>query len=445
MANKLLVRMFDVGLGDFIYCVIPEAHDSGRDFHMVIDCGSLNGEASLRTAVPLMKAMLPTVDGKKHLDLLIVTHQHKDHMLAFGLPLWDDLSIGAMWMSVAMKPDNDQAKRARKLHELAGAAMEQAAALNLGSEFGDLFAAYAANNDTAVRNLREVLPQKNGIRPVYVSAGQSTNDGLKLPLKDAVFEVLGPEQEVDKWYLGTPKESRTSHLLELAEEGVLKSALPLPLKGGKTPTNIAAIDFRNLQNRMLATGLALSDADGAVVNNTSVVLLVTWMGKRLLFVGDAEWEARFKEGAANSAWNTMWNLRQDRLKGPLDFLKIGHHGSENATPWDEGIERDQNKPFEPAVILESILPQSLPVAAQAAVSTKRSNYKTIPRSPLLNQLAARIANAKSYGPIFRKAGINPATLNKFKEYEEAWFSQPQPPRTDFENITIGAAYIDIQI
>lgn len=445
MADKLLVRMFDVGLGDFIYCAIPGAHESGRDFHMVIDCGSLSGEAYLRNAVPLMKEMLPIVDGKKHLDLLIVTHQHKDHMLGFGLPLWDDITIGAMWMSVAMKPENDQAKRARKLHELAGAAMEQAAAFNLGLEFGDLFAAYAANNDAAVRNLTEVLPEKNGIQPVYVSAGQSTSDGLSLPLKDAVFEILGPEQEVDKWYLGTPKESRVSHLLQMAEEGTLKSALPLPLKGGRTPTNIAAIDFRNLQSRMLATGLALSDADGAVVNNTSVVLLVTWNGKRLLFVGDAEWESRFKEGAANSAWNTMWNLRQDRLKGPLDFLKVGHHGSENATPWNEDIERDSDKPFEPAVILDAILPQVSPLVAQAAVSTQRSNYKTIPRSPLLNQLGARIANGKSYGPVFKKAGIDPKTLNKFKEYEEAWFSRIQPPRTDFENITMGAAYIDIQI
>ncbi|WP_143348597.1 ComEC/Rec2 family competence protein [Ensifer adhaerens] len=445
MADKLLVRMFDVGLGDFIYCAIPGAHESGRDFHMVIDCGSLSGDALIRNAVPLMKEMLPLVDGKKRLDLLIVSHQHKDHMSGFGLPLWDDISIGAIWMSAAMKPDNDHAKRAKKLHELAGAAMEQAAAFNLGSEFGDLFAAYAANNDTSVRTLTELLPKGNGIQPVYVSAGQSTSGELSLPLKDAVFEILGPEQEIDRWYLGTPKESHVSHLLALAEKGVLKSALPLPLKGGRTPTNIAAIDFRNLQSRMLATGLALSDADGAVVNNTSVVLLVTWREKRLLFVGDAEWEARFKEGAANSAWNTMWNLRRDQLKGPLDFLKVGHHGSENATPWDDGIERDPDKPFEPAVILDAILPKVSPLVAQAAVSTKRSNYKTIPRSLLLNQVATRIANAKSYGPIFKKGGIDPKTLNKFKDYEEAWFSRSQPPRTDFENITAGADYIDIPI
>ncbi|KQW82042.1 hypothetical protein ASD03_23270 [Ensifer sp. Root127] len=437
--------MFDVGLGDFIFCAIPGAHTSGRDFNLVIDCGSLSGDTYLRNAVPRMKKLLPVEIGKKHLDLLIVTHQHKDHMSGFGLPLWNDISIGAIWMSAAMKPDNDEAEGARKLHELAGAAMEQAAALNLGVEFGDLFAAYAANNDTAVRNLKEELPARNGIEPVYVSAGQSTKDRLSLPLKDAVLEVLGPEKEVDKWYLGTPKESRISHLLQMADEGTLKSVLPLAVNNGRIPTNIAPIDFRNLQRRMLATGLALSDADGAVVNNTSVVLLVTWQGKRLLFVGDAEWEPRFREGTANSAWNTMWNLRQGLLKKPVDFLKVGHHGSENATPWDEGIERDAAKPFEPAAILNAILPKVSPATAQAAVSTQRRKYKTIPRSPLLAELGARTSNAKSYGPVFKKVGIDPKTLNKFKEYEEASFARAQPPRTDFENFTTGAPYIDIKV
>ena len=44
MADKLLIRLFDVGLGDCIYCRIPKAHKSGRDFHMLIDCGALKSK-----------------------------------------------------------------------------------------------------------------------------------------------------------------------------------------------------------------------------------------------------------------------------------------------------------------------------------------------------------------------------------------------------------------
>ena len=42
MADKLLIRLYDVGLGDCIYCRIPKAHRSGRDFHILIDCGTLS-------------------------------------------------------------------------------------------------------------------------------------------------------------------------------------------------------------------------------------------------------------------------------------------------------------------------------------------------------------------------------------------------------------------
>ena len=68
---------------------------------------------------------------------------------------------------------------------------------------------------------------------------------------------------------------------------------------------------------MLSTALAFADLDGKVCNNTSVVLLIEWEGKRLLFVGDAEWDSAYKEGTkGNCSWNVMWNLRKDELNGP---------------------------------------------------------------------------------------------------------------------------------
>jgi phosphoribosyl 1,2-cyclic phosphodiesterase len=35
-----------------------------------------------------LKTLLPQIDGKRHVDLLVVTHEHKDHMTGFGLDLW---------------------------------------------------------------------------------------------------------------------------------------------------------------------------------------------------------------------------------------------------------------------------------------------------------------------------------------------------------------------
>ena len=443
MADQLLIRMFYVGLGDFIYCRIPGAHENGGDFHIVIDCGTLSGEGYLRDAVPLLKKELPEENGKKRLDLLIVTHKHKDHMAGFGLPLWDDVAIKAMWMSAAMKPGNPQAKRASKLHELAGQALTQAVTLNLGPEFDALFGAYAADNDTAVQNLTKNLPNSNGIEPVYVHAGQSTGVDLKLPIAGATFHILGPEEDIDHWYLGKPEDSSISKLVQLADDGKVESFLSVPRGSEALPRNVAPIDFRNLQSRMLSSALAFSEGDGALVNNTSVVLLIEWNGKRLLFVGDAEWQPKFKEGKGNSSWNTIWNRHRALLDNPVDFLKVGHHGSINATPWGEGIDRAPGTSYEPVDILNAILPPGS--KAQAAASTERGRYKTIPEAKLLVDLGGRIGNSKKYAPAFKAADIKPETIKLYKEYEVLSFSSPQPPRTDFEKLAAHAPWVDIMI
>ena len=69
MADKLLIRLFDVGLGDCIYCRIPKAHKSGRDFHILIDCGTLSSTEYLSKAIKTLKETLKEgKDGKSARD-----------------------------------------------------------------------------------------------------------------------------------------------------------------------------------------------------------------------------------------------------------------------------------------------------------------------------------------------------------------------------------------
>lgn len=446
MADKLLIRLYDVGLGDCIYCRIPKAHKSGRDFHILIDCGTLSSTDYLSAAIANLKTQLPQIDGKRHVDLLVVTHEHKDHMTGFGLDIWGGLSFGAIWMSAAMNLSHPESKRAKKLHSFAANAMAEVERLNLAlsPQLKELAASLALNKN-AMKTLRETLPKASGIKPVYVHAKSKKSD-LALPLKnaDVTVSVLGPENDIDFYYLG--KEGDPS----LRRLGLIDTGLPDPSTAVPkpdavpVPANIDPADFRQLRSRMLSTAFAFADLDGKVCNNTSVVLLIEWRGKRLLFVGDAEWDGQYKEGEkSNCAWNTMWNLHKDKLKGPLAFYKIGHHGSVNATPW--GMTAAAIK-GEPLAILNAILPEKSKAKAKAIVSTRRGNYETIPRADLLAEIGKRVSNTRNYATAFQKAGKKTSAVPKFGEFEKKSFAQAQPLRTDLERmLQENKGFVDVEI
>jgi beta-lactamase superfamily II metal-dependent hydrolase len=69
---------------------------------------------------------------------------------------------------------------------------------------------------------------------------------------------------------------------------------------------------------MQSNALAFAELDGTLKNNSSVVLLIEWNQKRLLFVGDAEWNGDFKESKMNGSWNVMWHERRDLLGKAVD-------------------------------------------------------------------------------------------------------------------------------
>ena len=194
---------------------------------------------------------------------------------------------------------------------------------------------------------------------------------------------------------------------------------------------------------MLSTALAFAELDGKICNNTSVILLIEWKGKRLLFVGDAEWDGAYKEGKSNCAWNVMWNLRKKQLKGPLAFYKIGHHGSENATPWGMTPAASEG---EPLAILDAILPVASKAKAKAIVSTRRGNYETIPRTDLLAEIGKRVSNTKNYAAAFKKAGKKTSDVPKFGGFEKKSFEKPQPLRTDLERmLQESRGFVDVEI
>lgn len=440
MADELLIRAYNVELGDCIYCRIRGARSDGSDFHMLIDCGSWGPEVALKSAMKHLKEGLPAAGAhKKRLDLLVVTHEHKDHIAGFDADLFSDLEIGAIWMSTAMNRDHKQSERAFALQDFARRAMRGLAAtsLALGPEVQDLVDLYSVTNDVAIETLQKTLPEANGIEPKYVHAGD-TAESLGLDLNGATIDVLGPENDIDGYYLGQDPDLS----LRALEEATKRFEQNVAVSAKAIPTNISLADFRRLQSRMMSGALAFADEAGAVINNTSVVLLIEWKGKRLLFVGDAEWDTRFRQGKKNASWNVMWELRKEKLGKPLDFLKVGHHGSINATPWNPDEDGGQT---EPSKILDAILPTARSHQAQAIVSTLRKKYRPIPSAALLAELGRRVQNTKIYERELEDIGFKLKDIPFFAEREKQWLGEGQPIRTDFEALLSGESFVEVTI
>ena len=106
----------------------------------------------------------------------------------------------------------------------------------------------------------------------------------------------------------------------------------------------------------------------------------------------------------------MWeNHRKTHLKDPIDFLKVGHHGSINATPPPVEHRPASKQPVADGVysILDTILPvpkSGATTTAQALVSTEREFYDPIPDCKVLVNLAGRVSNTRKYGQILKEAG-----------------------------------------
>jgi hypothetical protein len=111
------------------------------------------------------------------------------------------------------------------------------------------------------------------------------------------------------------------------------------------------------------------------INNQSLVILFTVAGKTLLFAGDAQWgnwQNFLFGGAIGTADHKGLTPEAKQVLGSLDFYKVGHHGSTNATPIDavEAMRKD-------CVAMCS---------TQPGAYGKLENNSEVPRGPLMDAL-----------------------------------------------------------
>jgi beta-lactamase superfamily II metal-dependent hydrolase len=410
--DKLLVRMYRVGFGD---CILLRVPDQGVMRHILIDCGNLWGEK----VGPLKDALANVLEvvANDRLDLLVATHEHWDHIKGFETGLAKlKAKVDRVWLTVAMRRDEPGASGLAELRERAADLWRGLAAQ--GAAFGAEVNSWLANSlstEDAARALRETLPAKTAY--VYRGCGET------LPFGDpgTRLHILAPEKEIDKTYLGAAQ----GLLASFEGEGNPDDA---PAAGEETevpwPPQISRSDFTRLVEGLGAFRLlwAAAELTQEAINNSSVVLLLEWRGRRLLFPGDAQWDAAENPAEQRGSWQVMQQHDTDApplLAQRIDFLKVGHHGSHNATPYDT---TNAANPIN--ALLDVLMPAGFP-AAQAVVSTNAAGRfkESVPDLTLMQELGTRVVNQAIYDGA----------------------PGPQPQRTDVEPLPEGQPWVDVWI
>ena len=371
-SRRLAVYAYDVLFGDAILVEVP---DGRRRRFILFDVGNLaigagGGDQPLLRAVD---DVIARTGG--HVDLYVMTHEHLDHVqgLLYAATRGRTLRVDTVWMTASAAPDyydhHPEAKRKRLALLEAARAFETvlgASAFPAGQETVFDLNALSAAATTAdhVEHIRRLTPQ-----PHYLSRSSSVA-GLH-PFTGARLRILAPEEDASVYYRPV-----RAHL-DLPPAAPAEDPPPAAATGGAPrnegrgrpadrplpPRGVDATAFYGLIDRLdggLAESVLSIDQAG---NNTSLVIELTWRGRRLLFAGDAEQES----------WRLM--ARHAGLQ-PVDLLKVSHHGSRTGHPPPDALDR--------------ILPPVRRPRAVAILSTLHTErWTTVPDPETIAELEAR--------------------------------------------------------
>jgi hypothetical protein len=371
MARAVRIRMYRPGFGD---CFLLSFGPAASARHVLVDFGAhMHGE------IGTMGEIMDNIELETGSKLLLVvsTHFHRDHISGFGqfTDRFAKFTIGEVWMPWTDNLKDPEAAALQKKHLALYDLLENHLRMVLkATEKDPRFAAALF----ALSNLRGNEPAKSALRGGfgtgatvrYFEAGASV---LKIGnLAGLSAEMLSPPRDkaalgrmnppADQRFLTAPGDM-TSAVRPFPNLEIRSGDLDYATLQAEGQPLVELGDLDDLHDAAEAPADRLALVLDSIRNNTSLVIVFRFQGRTMLFPGDAQW-------GNWQSWIGTDSARQ--LLGELDFIKVAHHGSENATPVD--------------------VVNGLKAAGLAAmVPTQIEPFPTIPRLPLLQELESHCA------------------------------------------------------
>ncbi|HEX6431360.1 MAG TPA: hypothetical protein VF008_26900 [Niastella sp.] len=395
--TSIEVRMYNTGsVGDCLLLLFYK--EQTLSCKLMIDCGGWN--APKETIVKCVKDILKTCKGE--LDLLVVTHQHLDHISGFNQAReeFNQMHIKELWLSwIEDRKDpvgqillEKYGKKLAELSRRTGAAHEMIAkaltGVNTDSRLCKMLKA-KAEKLTYTQDLINLEVDRQGSN--LVGAGLTNNDAMAFVEKKAIkvsylrpgtvlkdlpglqgikIYMLGPPRDEDMRYfrMDTEKDemyaAQSSVDMEHARQMLTKGRIAdsgMILNEGESPFENKyllqaeekerwikdlyeheEVKHRQIETDWLETAASVALRVNRLTNNTSLAMAIecTKSGQVLLFPGDGQSGnwMGWHKPEVSKAFKAEGGRTPQELLKNTVLYKVGHHGSHNGTASKSGLD-----------------------------------------------------------------------------------------------------------
>jgi beta-lactamase superfamily II metal-dependent hydrolase len=363
--KNIRIRMYRVGFGDCFLLSIPnyDSQSLGTHNHILVDCG-VHPQGDIGTMQKIVDNISEVTDKK--LVVIIATHAHQDHISGFGkfAEMFTKFRIDEIWLPWTWDETN---KVARKMQRLQATLTEQLVqhvkALGIDSKLNTwsvLENLSLTSNKHAIDSLKSGFGDSR-VKVRFLKAGDIL-EPHDISVPGLLVRILGPpDSEEFLAQMNPPSDQRYLRMVD----NEVKPANTIELFAKRWRVNSGSLNVSlDKKEEEILKNLAKYPADDLAFaldqarNNESLVTLFIFHNQYLLFAGDAQY--------GNWRWWLEKHESADILS-KINFFKVAHHGSHNATP-------------------KAALEEMADGKFAAMVSTQSKPWLSIPRAPLMARL-----------------------------------------------------------